>query len=117
MRLNCLIVAGGPLDEGIYDALYFSACRLINTGEKYLRFKDENGEGGVSTKHKRCVISSNVMGILFEASVDYNNRSIKCRFIVNDVNIPSEEEFLENGYWIPYDVSSSEKDSADWWKN
>ena len=98
--IQCLMTAGAPLDKGIGTALYLAACSLIRSRKSYVRFTDENGSGGVSTEHKRRFVSSGMGGIEFTAIVDFGSRTTKCRFLVNDVNMPTEEEVLTEFDWI-----------------
>lgn len=119
--MHCLLVTGGPLDEGLRTALYLAACKLIRNGEESAKFKDENGEGGVWTKHKRKSVSSFMAGIEFFATVDSRDGTMRCRFLVDDVEIPAnDEEFFENGYrWIPLSSrpSSADEEGEEWKRN
>ena len=114
--------AGAPLNDNVRTALYLAARKLIQNGRNFIKFQNEDGEGGVSTKHRRKVVASGMVGIEFSAVVEYGNKTTKCRFIVNDIKMPSEDELLNEGYrWFNFDVTpertSPDQDNADWWKN
>lgn len=96
--IHCLMLAGGALDEGIRLTLYLVACDLIRSRERYKSFTDEIGSGGVSTEGQRATIGS-LSGISFTATVDLaKGRTIKCSFIVRDVDMPGEEEVLGGAF-------------------
>jgi hypothetical protein len=110
--------SGPSLNNGIRTALYLAARKLILSGKNCIRFKDEDGEGGVSTRHRRVVVASGMVGIEFSAVVEMNDRTTKCRFIVNDLKMPPESEILDGSYeWFTFDVTAPDRDDADWWKN
>ncbi len=114
--IYCLMFTGAPLDNGLRTALFLTGCGLIRTGQTYAKFTDENGEGGVSTKNHRRVIGG-VSGIEFEATVDWKNKTITCRYLVRDVGMPTEEEVLDDKFrWAPVIRMPGGYD-ADWWKN
>ena len=113
---------GAPLNDGMRTALYMAARKLIQSGRNFIKFKDKDGEGGVSTKHRRKVIASGMVGIEFSAVVEYGNRTTKCHYIVNDIKMPSEDELFNDGYrWSSFDImpdhAPSDHDNAEWWKN
>lgn len=121
MQIQCLMVNGGFLDDGLRTALLLAACGLIRSGKKRTRFKDENGEGGVYTNGKRKFVSSFLHGREFQATIDCKNETIRCHFLVDDRNVPSDDFLLEHGSWVgtifPNDANSnSDVDDADWWK-
>lgn len=117
MEFYCLMNSGGPIDDGLRATLYLSALKLIDTGQKYARFYDENGEGGISTKHKRVTVSSRVAGIEFFATIDHKSKTVRCRFLVNDTHRLSEEDFVEDRIgWISSFDAGDYEDPADWWK-
>jgi hypothetical protein len=117
MKILCLMVSGGPLDDGISTAIYLAACSLIRSGEKLAKFQDENGSGGVETKHKRTVLNSTVMGIEFIGTVESRDRTIKCKFLVNDTNIPDEDEvYSERFQWKDFHIDHEDEDDGEEWK-
>lgn len=115
--IQCLMVTGGALDDGLRTALYLAALRLIRNHEEYTKFLDENGAGGVSTKHRRRCISSYMAGIEFDATVEYGDKTIRCRFLVDDTNMPTEEEVIASELnWIPIRFSSDVEEGEEWKK-
>lgn len=99
--VQCLMISGPQIDNGIRTAMYLSACKLIRERGTSVNFLDENGEGVVSTKHQHRSITSFMRGIEFEAVVEHMEGTTRCRFLVNDVDIPDEETVLSNCTWLP----------------
>ncbi len=119
--IHCLLVSGGSLDNGVRDALYLTACRMIRRRKIKARFTDENAQGVVETAGKRSSLSSAVFGIEFTATVDCKQgNSLTCKFLVNDIDMLSEDQLLEGpAIWvrgvagIPTD---DEDDEGEEWK-
>lgn len=116
MKIQCLMVNGGSLDNGLRTALLLTACSLIRSGKKSARFKDENGEGGVSTKRERKFASGYLQGIEFYSTVDYGGKTIKCKFLVDDRFLPDDDFLIENGRWVGTISPHDNEDKSDWWK-
>lgn len=111
--------SGPSLNDGMRTALYLAARKLIQSRKSFIRFKEENGEGGVSTQHRRKVIASGMVGIEFSAVVEYGDKTTKCRFIVNDIKMPPEDDIQDGKYkWLDFDMNTPvDCNDADWWNN
>lgn len=101
-KIQCLMTKGGYLDDGLRTALYLAARKLIIENGKSVRFIEENGEGMISTEHKRRHVASYLSGIEFDAIVDHGDQTIECRFLVNDIGMPTEDEIFGGDFrWLP----------------
>lgn len=112
---------GARLTDDAKTVIYLAACELVRSGKKNIRFKDDSCEGVINTEHKRKFVASGMTGIEFSATVEHEDGKTKCRFLVNDIKIPSEEEFRENYRWFTIRLDpqgeADEADPADWWKS
>jgi hypothetical protein len=74
---------------------------MIHDKSGSTRFQDENGEGEVTTKHEHHTVTSFMKGILFKAVVEHRHGTTRCSFLVNDKDIPDEEDVLRDLHWSP----------------
>lgn len=95
-------MSSGPhIDNGIRTVLFLSACKMLHDKSTSARFQDENGEEEVTTKHECRTVTSFMKGVEFEAVVEHRHGTTRCRFLVNDTNIPDDETVLRDLHWTP----------------
>ncbi len=98
MRLDlyCLMVKNGSLTDEVNAALARAAQKLMREEGKRCRVKGPNFEGAVTTQHRSACIGG-LAGVVFDATVDQGQRTIKVCYLCQRLrdDTPLEEIFLE----------------------
>lgn len=100
--LTCVMFNGNRLDESTKDALLETAYTMLQHGYERSRAGNDRFEALVTTRFKQGALSD-LCGIDFFATVEYEGGKTDIRFLVNPRYLSSFAEVIEEGTWISFE--------------
>lgn len=96
--LYCIMLSGTPLNEELRNLLCSTTREMFQEKINYKILKTSWCEGDLKTDWDRSSLGSTV-GYLFQAFVEWGNKSTTVNFIIQDADFP------DNGVWVSEMVS------------